>query len=555
MKYLLFFLLPLSSFCQTIPSADDFFSIKPQWSYISYDSNFVPLDPNFMYETPYSGRFTHNVIVDNDHIYLLEAQFGSALLPIEGYLIHDVDLNTGNVNWITHNNYYSGNIFKETPFGGNMLINQAGNLEINGFMGWDTLDPFISEPQFARSMKHIIDYQSGEIVGKHNDTDTSKNIYTNHNRLLIKPTNNGKQYKIKMTSVIEEDGYLKNYANLFLVDEFAVSSKEPVYVYEHNTHIHNGVLSFTYGNTYQQINANRGAALFGTVDPLEVHQPTEIKLLFFDTKDPNDIKVIKNVDLLPLRAQGQTKLENFMELKVLDNNVIVGQKVLKDNDDKDKYIWMSWYDAEGNELNTIDRLQYNGKDITKLISHIVKNKILYVLAFKRQSAVDNRDLYVFYKIEKHQEPEVLTTFTGPNPSTNWNVGMKIHEILDNNDIIVTHKISFPYIGTIPSSANFLCRYSAEDFGMITATVNVASDAEYTIYPNPVADRLYIQGELKDIDQVEIIDLLGRSYSTANSSIKNGIDVSRFSAGVYILQLKKRTQYKSEQIVNIKFIKK
>ncbi len=64
-----------------------------------------------------------------------------------------------------------------------------------------------------------------------------------------------------------------------------------------------------------------------------------------------------------------------------------------------------------------------------------------------------------------------------------------------------------------------------------------------VYPNPTANRIYIQAE--NITKAELFDLMGRKVRSTNQSL---IDISNLSRGNYILQVKTKNKTQSFKII-------
>ena len=64
-----------------------------------------------------------------------------------------------------------------------------------------------------------------------------------------------------------------------------------------------------------------------------------------------------------------------------------------------------------------------------------------------------------------------------------------------------------------------------------------------VYPNPTADRIYIQADTNS--KAELYDLMGRKVRSTNQS---QIDISRLSRGNYILQVKTQIKTQSFKII-------
>ncbi len=65
----------------------------------------------------------------------------------------------------------------------------------------------------------------------------------------------------------------------------------------------------------------------------------------------------------------------------------------------------------------------------------------------------------------------------------------------------------------------------EDFDGIT----------FTMFPNPVSERLFVSSDQSTIQGVRVMDINGRSIQI-NNAIEDGIDVSRLSNGLYFLEV-------------------
>lgn len=76
-------------------------------------------------------------------------------------------------------------------------------------------------------------------------------------------------------------------------------------------------------------------------------------------------------------------------------------------------------------------------------------------------------------------------------------------------------------------------------------VTDSSLTQLRIYPNPASTVFYVDG--KDISKIEIYDLAGRLIKSA-SNISNGISVSEFSKGIYILKIQSGKSVISKKLI-------
>ena len=111
-----------------------------------------------------------------------------------------------------------------------------------------------------------------------------------------------------------------------------------------------------------------------------------------------------------------------------------------------------------------------------------------------------------------------------------------------------------YVGTVNETDNTIT-YTFSDTVSFKAVTASASGATLTIedinpttssiyvYPNPTADRIYIQTDTNS--KAELFDLMGRKVRSTNQS---QIDMSTLSRGNYILQVKTQNKTQSFKII-------
>ncbi|WP_347219180.1 endonuclease [Chryseobacterium sp.] len=84
----------------------------------------------------------------------------------------------------------------------------------------------------------------------------------------------------------------------------------------------------------------------------------------------------------------------------------------------------------------------------------------------------------------------------------------------------------------------------QNLGTLSTTEIIASkDKKLGIYPNPVYDRLFVNGEIEKIKTAQIIDLSGKIIYTEKDPFRNKKDISvqGIPTGIYILRLDDHTQ--------------
>lgn len=75
-------------------------------------------------------------------------------------------------------------------------------------------------------------------------------------------------------------------------------------------------------------------------------------------------------------------------------------------------------------------------------------------------------------------------------------------------------------------------------GTLSTAELIADHNEFTIYPNPVDDHLYVKGDSEEVKTAQIIDLSGKVIYTEKDPFRNkkNISVQGIPAGLYFLKL-------------------
>ena len=113
-----------------------------------------------------------------------------------------------------------------------------------------------------------------------------------------------------------------------------------------------------------------------------------------------------------------------------------------------------------------------------------------------------------------------------------------------------------YTGTVDETNNTVSYTFSEavSFKAVTASAAGATltieglsptTSSIYVYPNPTADRVYIQAD--NITKAELFDLMGRKVRSTNQP---QIDISRLSRGNYILQVKTQNNTQSFKIIKL-----
>lgn len=521
------------------------------WYRIHFDNN-LHLDQ-------YYGTSLHNNMIKDDFYYLLEMCNGQTHIPTlsEGYFLHKIDLNTGKPKWVHYDNFYSGNEYVETVFGGNMYFDQEENIVVNGFKSLDSIknihfDGFDNRV-YVNVMQDIINDQNGYLLDHRVDLDTSRTIDKLHpGGFGLRKVGNRRQVKHMFENVFE-DSLVRNYLHFYDIDEGGIVSDAPIFSYKHTTSIDFNAPFLSFPNIYHQITENKGVALFGSRDQAQGNIPVDLKLIFFDTSNSPNIIVTEERSILNLLPQDLHKSTGYPTIRSKNGYFYIGQKarISIDSMTQELYIWLQLYDDAGNLIQKVDRLQIDGYDIDLISDYTIIDSTLYLLGRRFDSSPIGEDLYYFIKANENSNLEVLSTFVKPLAFNDHTVGFSGMTILDNYDVLFYLNVNYPFMSDpiIKANASFLCRYDGKDLGLSTSVTNEILKKTTILSPNPGKDYIKLNGKIdQKISNLIIVDISGNSF-TVDIYDGNIIDISDLVPGSYFVKY-----YQNDKQQSIPFVK-
>jgi hypothetical protein len=134
-----------------------------------------------------------------------------------------------------------------------------------------------------------------------------------------------------------------------------------------------------------------------------------------------------------------------------------------------------------------------------------------------------------------------------SPTFTWNVPSTIH--IDSLEVVA-------FLQNKDSKTIYQTAYSGVLIDKGNANSNnehINHSIKFTIYPNPVQDKLFIYADNLTNVSVNIIDMLGnKRYSIPHLHYETSVDVSMLNEGVYLLQIRNG---EGGILSNIKFVVK
>lgn len=82
-----------------------------------------------------------------------------------------------------------------------------------------------------------------------------------------------------------------------------------------------------------------------------------------------------------------------------------------------------------------------------------------------------------------------------------------------------------------------CSATSNTIGVVNGIKQIQSDgAEIYLYPNPATDRLFIETQGREMEQLSIYDISGKLVLSVKQPSKNGIDINLLSKGMYTSEI-------------------
>jgi hypothetical protein len=520
-------------YAQFVPKELNFLNIHENWKYLAKDTNFIK-SPKDNRSTPYSGRNPWHIgLFDND-LLILESVIGQTpWRGTEGCLIHNLKVQNGQINWIYHNNTYVGNTHREEYGYSDIRKNINGNFEIVGLRGVEPLDTSRFYLGFyGTPIRRVINNDDGTTLSVNYSKDTTKfdqNYFGYGNITIVNskriPRRVAWNYSFKDSTLFDKI----EFCNINDEMKTVLPCEDSIM---HSTELKTSDISLFYVPQLRKLTMDTMVILFGTKNPVE-GESTISKMEVYYVDHSDGIKIVKKVDVTNDIYHPQGGWDGDIVFKTIDENLFLAQQINFISDSS--FIWLNWYDKNGNLLNKIDKLKYGDIRYRNFYFLGVKDGILYIAAVHNDIETEGFDILRIYpgnsEIEKcgylaRKKEELLEYRISCSkflPDNKIMIGFWANEKIDGKDF------NFQY---------YYC-FNTKDLGITTKTedINLLSK-NIKIYPNPANDYILLSCENAEAAYVEMIDQLGRiiSQEKAFECEEKSIDISGLKPGLYFIRL-------------------
>ncbi len=492
MKNKYFLLTILSLFCFSVQAQSDTFKLKfididYNWHYVTYDSNFVAL-PDNPDASPYSRRDPIEIMTKNDNCYIMELVYSQLPGGFEGTLAHKLNYETGELQWINHNNSYSGNKYREIyePFG--FRFDDDRNLQMLGIESNDTISHQGSAVYYFYGMPILktINDETGQFVDIKTCPDTmSKRINLSVNAFEFAKNSNGDYLRISFDVEII-DSILNERIDFNLIDEDFCLSEQPVKSIYHSSGLRTENSSLVYPPFPLSVSDDTILMVTGIKNPEnQEFSPSALTLSLVDISDINDIHIIKEKEIIDdVNFPIYFGSASISIRPPINKNLILTQ--YKRNNDSipetNGYNWLAWYDKELNKMAKID---------------YIHNENFYY-RYLNVLGIANGYLYIAGEISNpNRGYDILRILPGDN---NFEIVKRLEieqdvrfSIFDGAKVVNDKKIIIP-IRVRKSGHNYNHYYCFDlqalgmDYVSTKEQVKVKNQ-KMSIYPNPTQDML------------------------------------------------------------------
>lgn len=545
---LLIVTLNLCSIClsQVIPPEIQY-NIEPIWTYISQDTNII-IDPTDSASSIYDRRIPLLAQSDDNALYLAENTYGPRnWAGYDGFLLHSIDVEAGDANWIHHNNHYSGQQKVETILGGRLEFDEAGDIVLlNG------INKEISQyttPYFAfrgHYVRRVFDKEFGDIKELSIATDNSSENYNVFGIGQIRSLKNETQKYVHSYSTSIDDGNNNKVERIHFYDiqtNLSIDSSS----YQFLDFIYGDPFSntdtighFSFPHIYNQLNDSTLIVLTGDYDNEDFFQsPTESHLVWYDISNINEISEKRNINITedfpkPNDFSGQPSLQ------MTEQSVVISQKInpiAGINPDAKRFTWLNWYDRNGDLMAKVDCLQGELKNYStaKVIMEQPDNLIICLSFISPELGRMGHDFIAIPKNTSNTY-RLLKSFDTEYTEDYRISTILISEQLNDQELFIGNQIT---LNTDDGNSSVFYYYKLDmsELGIISSidTPLVDNNISVIVSPNPTVGLLNVSLQDKDNINMTLINNLGeRLIHRKAINTYEEIDISNYKDGIYYI---------------------
>lgn len=529
-----------------LPPVPEFKDAQPEWLYLSQDTNFVRFDWTHRAWTPYNHRGLTRSWLDGDDYYIFEASQSAFNFGSDGFLLHKLNKNTGEVQWICHENGYSDNKYQEDYFIYPLVVHNHGkNIVVFGMQSKDTM--VIGSPRityYSNIIARTIDAETGVIIDEKIGFDTVQSYHTAAGNGTARLFKTQKGELVKLMVRIESDSFLRVNPLLYSINDDLIVQAEPQLEYFYDTGLTADIHSFHAASGFIDENDNiivRAECINRTL-PRYSDNPVKSFVLIFSPDSEGQYHLSHEIDMTDnyFRPDDRNAFGGF---DLRDNKLIHWKSIspLSSPVESEYITWCYVYDLDGNLISSAD-----------LIHGIDENfRNLQLIGFKSDK------LYVSMRFENSFSSGTVIIEIAPGHN-NWKEVGRVEvnsqdilygvvgnlNILDDNALYCPFIILYNDTDGVRKTANYYARFDLAALGITSSTQQEEeASVQVKLYPNPATETIIIDYSGMEQASLIITDLLGQVLNSGQPIIfgENTIDISAYPPGIYFYSLESKNK--------------
>ncbi len=518
-------------FCQEFINVEYLGVHQPKWSYLSHDSNFVkhPLDE---VSTAYSGRYTVDIERIEDEIIILEQTLSpSNFLGQDGCMVHNIDKNSGDANWVYVDNYYTGKRNREYFIGSKLKVNQElGELSFSSIRDNSIMSEIFPGFVFTgRPSSRVISLTNGQEVSKTYNDDLTDTVFLNALNLNIQKSST--KY-FSQTDRLYQDSSIKMIVRFFEYEEGCDNYYTNMDSIIFDTGINEDFTPLASFPSIDNRDGDKLRYLFFVNNPYEDSINIEemyLKELIYQNEKVEELVSIDMSDL--------TSFPNFLDdqpnVRSFQGHTLITQ--LKRHPNWEEYYMFAWYDKEYNKLAHIKDLEYNGVTYFNVYPISLDDN---GLRFFSQSYKGNLIDLTLFNLDKTSG--ILDSLTSINIDTKgdnfW--GLFDFKVIGTDEVLF--KSRFSYENSTGKTRNYMqySLFELQGYGITSVNEEIEDRNSFVkIYPNPASEILNVELEEGfNVNRMRIYNYLGNTVISESKLVQNEINISALESGYYIIEL-------------------
>jgi len=535
-NFIIVFLSLFTSICiaQVSPPNLNFIDIVEEWRYIYFDNNFSILsdDPT---ASPYSHRLPVKYLIDDDYMYVLETKVApNPYVGIEGSLLHKLNMTTGLTDWVEYNTSFLDLDYRIDITNGELYLDD-NTITMTGYRDLEQLD--YTKPSFSfygTPMYRSVNVSTGELIEeKHGENTPSGLGYS-----VTGPGNKIIQSSDDNFISISADrnltgGTINSLYKFHQLDDGMNYNYPLLDSINYDSGIESTSVQGSYRSIFRIHNEDKMLCLFGTKN-LESSElsPSELFLKYYDISNPESVSEIWTTDVVNDVYFPQDVFSSSMKLRVKNDNIILYQELFFSTgspEPNNEFVWLSWYDIEGNRLAQLDPIHIEGRYYPSITVIGVKDGSLYIAGGYRETSTEGYDII---KIDPGTDNYSRVGTLSISNSSTIDFGISQAEILSDGDLFAAIALVYRFNST-DFNFNYYYRFDGSTLGLLTDVEDQQIvDTYLLVYPNPAKENVRLQFDEKVSGRLKLINSIGQEVYT--STVEHAYEYQIYRSGVVFL---------------------